>query len=283
MKGDVEGFVPPSRRLTSLLTALPKAWFDPVFLGLNDLDLSRPALWVGNHTLYGMMDTPLICERLFQEGVSVRALGHREHFKVPFWREMMVWGGMVLGSPENCRALMKSRQHVLVFPGGGREVMRRKGEAYQLIWKNRTGFARMAIVHGYDIIPFGSLGPDEALDIVIDANDVMRTRAWQWLKKRLPLEEITRGGEEIPPLVKGIGPTLLPRPERFYVGFGPRISTDHLAGQEDDPLALWALREKVATGIKVQLNILQAFRLVDQSTQWGRWRKWLARKGGDQS
>jgi hypothetical protein len=38
---------------------------------------------------------------------------------------------------------------VLVFPGGGREVTKRKGEAHKVIWKERTGFARMAIEHGY--------------------------------------------------------------------------------------------------------------------------------------
>ena len=55
--------------------------------------------------------------------------------------------------------------------------MRRKGEAYRLVWKQRTGFARLAIEHGYDIIPFGSVGPDEAFDILFDANDVMGFRS----------------------------------------------------------------------------------------------------------
>jgi hypothetical protein len=34
---------------------------------------------------------------------------------------------------------------VLVYPGGGREVAKRKGEKYQLLWKERVGFARLAI------------------------------------------------------------------------------------------------------------------------------------------
>lgn len=48
---------------------------------------------------------------------------------------------MVLGTPENCAALMQAGQSILVFPGGGREVMRRKGEAYRLIWKRCRGGA----------------------------------------------------------------------------------------------------------------------------------------------
>lgn len=269
-----DGFDPPSKRAVRLLTALPRAYFRPVFLGLEGVQPERPALWVGNHTLYAMLDTPLICERLYQEGVHIRSLGDRGHFRVPLWGQALVKGGMVLGSPENCSALMESGQHVLVFPGGGREVMRRKGESYQLIWKRRTGFARMAIEHGYDIIPFGSLGPDEALDILIDANDVVQSRAWQWLKGKVPLDEMTRGGDMIPPLVKGIGPTLLPRPQRFYFGFGPRIST---AGKASDAEALWALREEVAAGIHTQLDRLREFRSVDKSANWSRLRRWLAR------
>ena len=50
---------------------------------------------------------------------------------------------------------------MLVFPGSGREVTKRKGEAYKVIWKERTGFARMAIEHGYPITPFASVGPEE--------------------------------------------------------------------------------------------------------------------------
>lgn len=279
MSAKAAGFVPPSLHRARLVTALHRAWFNPVFLGLETVGLERPALWVGNHTVMGVMDIPLLCERLLQEGVVLRSLGDRGHFKVPLWRTALSRGGMVLGSPENCAALMQSGQHVLVFPGGAREVWRRRGEAYQLIWKRRTGFVRMAIEHGYDIIPFGSLGPDEALDIVTDANDVMGTRVWQWLKRRLPLDEMTRGGEGIPPLVRGLGPTPFPRPERVYFGIGDRIPTAHLQGQTDDADVLWAVREQVAQSIRDQLSRLQEFRKTDKPANWSRLRRWLATSG----
>ena len=38
---------------------------------------------------------------------------------------------------------------MLVFPGGGREVTKRKGRGLLAHLKERTGFARMAIEHGY--------------------------------------------------------------------------------------------------------------------------------------
>ena len=154
--------------------------------------------------------------------------------------------------------------------------MRRKGEAYRLVWKQRTGFARLAIEHGYDIIPFGSVGPDEAYDILLDANDVMATPLWQWLVRRYGVDAKTRGGDMIPPLVRGIGPTLIPRPQRYYFGFGQRIPTRRLKGRAGDPKTLWALREKVARAVEAQIEKLLVYREEDRLQHWSPLRRWLA-------
>ena len=274
---DVNAFVPASPEEMRRVFAVARAYFNPEFLGLWELDLGKPALWVGNHTLFGLTDAPLMVEHLYtQYGVMLRGLGDRGHFDVPWWGDMLVRNGMVLGTPENCAALMEAGQHVLVFPGGGREVMRRKGEAYRLVWKQRTGFARLAIEHGYDIIPFGSVGPDEAYDILLDANDVMATPLWQWLVRRYGVDAKTRGGDMIPPLVRGIGPTLIPRPQRYYFGFGQRIPTRRLQGRANDPKALWSLRERVARAVEAQIEKLLVYREEDRLQHWSPLRRWLA-------
>ena len=72
----------------------------------------------------------------------------------------MVRAGAVRGARANCRALLAAGEAVLVYPGGGREVAKRKGEENRLTWKRRTGFARMAIEHQYPVVPFASLGAD---------------------------------------------------------------------------------------------------------------------------
>jgi len=274
---DPMAFVPASPEEMRRVFAVARAYFNPEFLGLWELDLEKPALWVGNHTLFGLTDAPLMVEHLYtQYGVMLRGLGDRGHFDVPWWGDMLVRNGMVLGTPEHCAALMKAGQHVLVFPGGGREVMRRKGEAYRLVWKQRTGFARLAIEHGYDIIPFGSVGPDEAYDILLDANDVMSTPLWQWLVRRYGVDAKTRGGDMIPPVVRGIGPTLIPRPQRYYFGFGQRISTRRLKGRAGNPKTLWTLREKVARAVEAQIERLLVYREEDRLQHWSPLRRWLA-------
>ena len=273
----ITDFQPPSVKSLQRTLSVANAWFSPLFLGLDKRDLSKPALWVGNHTLYGLFDVPLLVEYLYREqGVFVRGLGDRAHFAVPGWSQLLVKAGMVLGTPENCAALMQSGQHVLVFPGGGREVMRRKGEDYQLIWKNRSGFARLAIEHGYDIIPFGALGADENFDILLDAGEVSRSRLWTLFDDHLKLSERTRGGDMIPPLVRGIGASLVPRPQRFYFGFGKRISTARLQGKSEDARRVRALRGKVAKAIEEQLDMLIDYRQQDRRQNWSALRRFLA-------
>ncbi len=270
-------FNPPSMINMRRSLAIPRAYFNPEFLGLWELDLKKPALFVGNHTLMGLTDAPLMVEHLYsQYGVFVRSLGDRGHFKIPGWGKLLTDMGSVEGTPENCSALMQAGNHVLVFPGGGREVMRRKGEAYKLLWKQRTGFARMAIEHGYDIIPFGSVGPDESFKILLDANSVMASPVWNWLKNTTGIEAATRGGDMIPPIVRGLGPTMLPRPQRYYFGFGKRISTKHLRGRTTDAKALWAVREQVANAVESQIERLLQYRQEDRLQNWSHLRRWLA-------
>ena len=267
---------PSIANMRSAMT-IPRAYFNPEFLGLWELDLQKPALFVGNHTLMGLTDAPLMVEHLYsQYGVMVRSLGDRGHFKIPGWGKLLTDMGSVEGTPENCSALMRAGNHVLVFPGGGREVMRRKGEAYKLIWKQRTGFARMAIEHGYDIIPFGSVGPDESFKILLDANDMMDSPVWKWLTTKTGIEAATRGGDMIPPIVRGLGPTMLPRPQRYYFGFGKRISTKHLRGRSADTKALWSVREEVASAVENQIDRLLQYRQEDRLQNWSLLRRWLA-------
>jgi 1-acyl-sn-glycerol-3-phosphate acyltransferase len=274
---EIQRFVPPSRQEMRRFMAVGRWWFNPEFLGLWEHDVSRPALFVGNHTLFGITDAPLMIEHLYtQYGVMLRGLGDRGHFNVPWWGDLLVKHGMVLGSPENCSALMRAGENILVFPGGAREVMRRKGEAYQLIWKKRAGFARLAIEHGYDIVPFGSVGPDESYRILWDANDILNTRWLRTAAERSGVLEFTRDGDFIPPVALGLGPTLIPKPQRYYFGFGARISTEQLKGSQQDPDAVWALREQVATAVKYQIDRLQAYRQEDRLQNWSFVRRRLA-------
>ena len=155
------GFKPPSLATLRLWLAPARAWHRPSFVGVERVDPSRPTFFVGNHTLYGVQDVPHILFELYRaHGIFPRALAERAHFAFPMWRDLLTAFGCVKGTRENCRALMPAGQHLMVFPGGTREVFKRKNEAYRLIWKERVGFVQLAAAFGYQIAPFASLGAD---------------------------------------------------------------------------------------------------------------------------
>jgi 1-acyl-sn-glycerol-3-phosphate acyltransferase len=194
----------------------------------------------------------------------VRGLGDHNHFAIPLWRDLLRKIGAVRGTREICARLFEAGEAVLVFPGGGREVMKHKHERYQLIWKERIGFARMAIEYGVPIVPFASVGVEDMFEIVADADDLMRSPVGRLLRK-LGIDEQPwfRHGEIIPPLARGKGWGPLPRLERQYFLFGDPIDTTPYAGRHEDREACMALRQQVQGTIESQIGQLLAVRDAD--------------------
>ncbi|MDF1630293.1 MAG: lysophospholipid acyltransferase family protein [Alcanivoracaceae bacterium] len=266
-----EDYRPPSAGRIRRMLTLQRWYFTPKLLGAENVDPSRPGLFVGNHAIFGVIDSPLFASELYSRtGVYPRSLGDHFHFDVPGWGDMLIHYGAVPGTRENCSRLMQAGQHILVFPGGAREVAKRRSEINRLTWKNRTGFARMAIEHGYDIIPFASVGCDEAYTILFDGDDFQNSRAGQWLLGHARLNSLLRGGDTFMPIVKGLGPTTLPRPEPFWFMIGKPISTSEYAGHQDDREALWDLRDKTAASIESMIEELKVKRAAQHLPGWRR-------------
>ena len=225
-------------------------YFAPEFHHLDRVAASRPTLFVGNHSVFGVLDVMLFADGLFREcGVSLRMLADRNHFRFPVWRKLVEMQGAVLGSRANCAALMRRGEHILVFPGGAREVFKHKGEAYRLLWKERYGFVRLAIEHGYTITPYATVGAEEAYDVLLDSSDYLKTPLGRVLKASGLADRYLRGGDEFPPVVRGLGPTVIPRPEKLYFSIGKPIGMARYQGQVDDPAVLRRARAQVARAV----------------------------------
>jgi 1-acyl-sn-glycerol-3-phosphate acyltransferase len=181
------------------------------------------------------------------EGYVVRHLSDHALFRIPIIRELVTFGGAVPGTRANMRELMRRGDLIMVFPGGAREVAKRKGERYQLIWENHVGFAAMAIEGRYPIVPFASLGIEDALDIVVDTDSPLMAPARKLFKKLLNAEPF--------PIVRGIGMTPIPRPERVYFWFGEPIPTGQYRGAADGDNT-WEVRTRTAASIEGGLNFL---------------------------
>ncbi|MEG2129887.1 1-acyl-sn-glycerol-3-phosphate acyltransferase [Acinetobacter johnsonii] len=235
------------------LSALSKVYFTPTFIGAEQLDASQPAMYVGNHSLYGVLDSPMLIDYLYNEHqVAVVSIADHSHFYLPLWRSVVKKFGAVDGVPAYVREAMQQGYSILVFPGGGREVLKREGEQYQLIWKQRYGFLKLAQEFGYDIVPFAALGGDEVFDIGFDANKVVQHQYFQKLLQVPQLSRLLRKGEVIPSLPKHLIPKRLP----FYFKFMPRQSLMHIENLEQ----LQQFRDLIAAEIYTGLADLRVLR-----------------------
>jgi 1-acyl-sn-glycerol-3-phosphate acyltransferase len=232
------------------LSTLSRLYFTPTFLGAEHIHASKPAMYVGNHTLYGVFDSPILIDYLYNHHkVAVVSIADHGHFYLPFWRTVFKKFGAVDGEKEYIRAAMRQGYSILVFPGGGREVLKRKGEAYQLIWKQRYGFLKLAQEFNYDIVPFAALGGDEIFELGFDANLIVESQWFQKLLKVPQLDKLLRHGDVIPSLPKHMIPKRLP----FYFQFMPRQNLAHI----EDMQQLQDFRDQIQQQIYAGLDDLK--------------------------
>ena len=206
--------------------------FRPYVDGLHNLPRDGRFLLVGNHTQVGAegLLIPLLVRRAI--GTRVRPLADRNFGRMGgLPGDLFAAAGAVVGAPETARELMVHNEPILVFPGGGREIAKFKGEEYVLRWQGRTGFARLSVEYSYPIVPVGLVGGDHVYRSIT-------TREGRWGRLSQNLTERLSGRSDMAmPLMRGIGPTLIPRPQRMYLRFGNPIHTTKPAGIAEDKWA----------------------------------------------
>lgn len=266
MRSPTAGHQPPSALIAALDVALApvRALTSPVFHGLENLPRSGPALLIGNHTVMPFLDVPVMMNEIHKRtGTWIRSLADHVHFMLPGWRDVLHLGGCVDGTRDNCRELLAGGEIVLVFPGGAREVAKRRGERYQLMWEERLGFAKMAIEAGCPIIPFGAVGVEEQFPLVVDPDHTLQAPL------RFLARKLFGGRRDLVPPVLGLDP----RPERLYYAFGTPIETGEFAGRADDVIALTEVRDHTRKAVAELVDGLLAEQSVDPGRRpWGRLR-----------
>ena len=255
-----DNYSPPPKNIIHFLAGFARWYFQPEYLGLSNLSENKPAIYVSNHTLLGLTDGPLYIPKIYEEkNIYLRVLVDNMHLSLPLWRSIMTDLGAVTASPEHAIELMEQKQHILVFPGGANEICKTKDNAYQLDWKNRFGFVRLAIEQGYPIIPIASLGGDELYDIVADKKDFKESKFGSWLKKEGILDKYFKGGDIIPPIIKGAKGSFIPKRKKLYYKFGEAIETASLKGDCSEK-NLKKIRKLTQDAIYAGIEELKAFR-----------------------
>ena len=241
-----------------------KRLFQPVILGADNIP-NQPCLFVGNHSLFafdGAVLTPLFLKELHR---FPRAMGDKFLFSNRRIAEFLLGNGLVMGHPDVCTALMEDQQDLLLFPGGAHEAVKPVSQLYTLQWKERFGFIKLAATHGYTIMPFGLVGPDEFYAHLMEGAQIPDSALGRLLTQLGLLHENTRF-DILPPIPVGSLGTLFPRPQRCYLGFGQPVNLSRYKGKTLSQKTLRTLRNKVANQIESQLAEL----LITREQQKGR-------------
>ncbi|KAK4846223.1 hypothetical protein QYF36_014526 [Acer negundo] len=205
--------------------------------GLSGIPSEGPVLFVGYHNLLGFEVMPLIPQFLLERNILLRGIAHPMMFyKQGEGGSLDSSGfdtirlmGAVPVSASNFYRLMSSKSYALLYPGGVREALHRKGEEYKLFWPEQSEFVRMAARFGAKIIPFGAVGEDDIAELVFDYNDQMKIPYMKSI-----IEEGTKGVIKLRTDASGEvanqqmhWPYVVPKvPGRFYYHFGKPIETD---------------------------------------------------------
>ncbi len=185
---------------------------------------------MGNHSLFaldGWVLGPLLLKELDR---FPRGLGDKFLFANDRIADFILKRGAVMGHPEVCSALMRAGEDLIVFPGGAHEAVKPASMKYELQWKERYGFVKLAAKHGYTIMPFGLVGPDEFYGHLMEGADIPDSALGSLLKRLGLLTEDTRS-DMLPPIPVGALGSFLPKPQRCYLGFGQPINLARYKGR----------------------------------------------------
>jgi 1-acyl-sn-glycerol-3-phosphate acyltransferase len=230
----------------------------PYVRGLANLPADGRFLLVGNHTLFSMAEVVLIPYFVrIAIGTRVRPLADRQFARMTGTQAALVAAyGAVIGTPAAARRLMDEGESVLVFPGGAREIGKYRGEEYTLNWENRDGFARIAIEKEYPIVTVALVGGDDVYTSMVRRDSTLG-RFGRWAGQRLTgRSDITMSP------VRGVGLTLIPKPQRMYLAFGQPIDTRRSPGVS---VEAWtgAVKRRVQQDLEAALLDLQRIRATD--------------------
>ncbi len=231
--------------------------FDPVVVDADNIP-DEPCLFIGNHSLFALDGVVLRPVMLHELGRFLRPLGDRF-----LWNsrteEYLLKQGAVIGDPQVGSALMKAGHDLLVFPGGAHEATKTAAQKYTLQWKERYGFVKLAALHGYTIMPFALVGPDEFYSHLMEGRDLPDSALGTLLRRAGLIDDNTRA-DMLPPIPVGLLGTLLPKPQRCYLKFGKPVPTRAYKGRKLNRQQLQTLRERVGDQIEEMLAELLLLR-----------------------
>lgn len=253
----------PDKRSLKRLYAFIKLYFSPTVVGLDNIP-DEPTLFIGNHSMFAL-DAIILLPTVYQQGSRfLRAMADNVWFQSPF-AERMAANGMVLAHPDVCSAMMEAGQDLLVFPGGAAEANKSAREKYSLVWRQRYGFVRMAAQHGYNITPFGMVGPDDGWDHVMEGHEILQSKLVKLLQKMGLVGDVRE--DLVPPLPRGMFNTLMPRPEPCFLAFGEAINVPDCRGKRVTKVIQKSVQQQTADSVESLVSDMLLMRAQNEQNE----------------
>ncbi len=202
--------------------------------GLERIPRDGPALLTLNHGPFPL-DAPLLGMTVYDhQGRLPRALTDHLVFRMPGMRELFTAVGAVDGRHETAAALLEAGNLVIVMPGGAPEAFKPSRRAYELYWRQRTGFARLAIAQQVPVVPAACIGIDELYTVPFDMFELG--------KKLSGIRSLPLG------LMWGLGP--LPRRVPLTHWIGEPVHPEVPPEAASDEEAVLAFRDRVVAAME---------------------------------
>ncbi len=204
------------RRALSLIAG----YFHAKLEGAEHIPLRGGALIVGNHALFALDSAVLGALIVRDLGRYPRFLADRNLWRLPGFGSFIEAIGAIPGEPSSAERLLRAGELVITYPGGVDDSLKTDDQRYRLQWKDRMGFARLALRAQVPIIPVVGLGIDEMYSV---------HRHEHWLGRHV----FGSARYDLPVALGAFG-TLLPRrvPQR-YVALPPIPSVGDPARASD--------------------------------------------------
>jgi 1-acyl-sn-glycerol-3-phosphate acyltransferase len=206
---DRYGFNPEQAlRLLPPVLFLYRYWFRVENHGIDNVPPGR-VLLIANHAGQLPFDGMMLTMAMLLEAEPPRMVrGMGEYFipKLPWLSTLAVRGGMMVGTPENCRHMLEDGECVMVFPEGARGINKPFSHRYRLE-RFGLGFMRLALETRTPIVPVAILGSEEQNPGIANLEGVGRALG-------MPSLPITLFFPWLGPL------GLLPLPTKYHIHYG---------------------------------------------------------------
>ncbi len=219
---DPFGFSPAGIRSSALFTALLyRHYFRVETHDIERVPQGR-VLLISNHAGQLPFDGMMISTAMLLEAEPPRIVRSMAEYwvpQIPWVNVLAARGGVLVGTPENCVAMLEAGECVLAFPEGVRGMNKLFSQRYRL-QRFGLGFMRLALETETPIVPIAVIGSEEQQPGFANLPAVGKLLG-------MPSFPLTLGFPWLGPL------GMLPLPVKYHLYFGEPITFEGSPTDED--------------------------------------------------